>query len=103
MGGRMCSMVAAQGRLNVVALVLIGYPLHPPKKPDTLRTDHFSKLSVPCLFISGSKDAFGTPTELAEATALIPGVVTTHTIAGGDHSLRKQGSVVADTIAEWLA
>src|SRR3954454_23037966 len=62
-GGRMCSMAVAEG-LAAAGLVLICYPLHPPGKPDNLRVEHFPALHVPCLFISGTRDAFGTPDEL---------------------------------------
>ena len=55
------------------ALVLISYPLHPPGRPDRLRTAHFPDLHVPCLFVSGRRDAFGTPAELERETAAIPG------------------------------
>ena len=65
MGGRMCSMAAAEG-LEVSALVLISYPLHPPGRPERLRTAHFADLRMPCLFVSGRRDAFGTPAELEE-------------------------------------
>ena len=58
MGGRMCSMAVAEG-LEVAALVLISYPLHPAGKPERLRTGHFPALRVPCLFISGRRDALG--------------------------------------------
>lgn len=105
MGGRMCSMIAAEPsrRLNVVGLVLICYPLHPPNKPERLRTDHFANIIVPCLFISGSRDAFGTPEELAEAIKLIPGDVTSHTIAGADHSLAKHNATISDMVVRWMA
>lgn len=104
MGGRMCSMIAADlsRRLNVFGLVLICYPLHPPKKPESLRTDHFANITVPCLFISGSRDAFGTPEELAKAIKLIPGDVTSHTIAGADHSLAKYDATIAEMVCHWL-
>ena len=62
--------------LPAKGLVLICYPLHPPGKPDRLRVEHFPRLTVPCLFIAGTKDAFGTPDELTEWTATIPGPVT---------------------------
>ena len=62
MGGRMCSMAVAEG-LPAAALVLVSYPLHPPGKPDKVRTDHFPALDLPCLFVSGTKDAFGSPDE----------------------------------------
>jgi hypothetical protein len=100
MGGRMCSMAAAEG-LDVADLVLVSYPLHPPGRPDRLRTDHFPELDVPCLFVSGRKDPFGSPAELQGETAAIPGPVTIVHV-DGDHSLRKQESEVADIVASWL-
>jgi predicted alpha/beta-hydrolase family hydrolase len=101
MGGRMCSMAVADG-LPARALVLICYPLHPPGKPDTLRTAHLPRLTVPCLFISGTRDAFGTPEELLEATAMIPGPVTHHWIEGKGHDLKGADAELASTVAGWL-
>jgi hypothetical protein len=71
MGGRMCSMVAAGADgssppADVAGLVLICYPLHPPGKPDRLRVEHLPAITVPCLFVSGTKDPFGTPEELEQ-------------------------------------
>ncbi len=100
MGGRMCSMTAADG-LEVAALVLVSYPLHPPGRPDRLRTAHFPHLRRPCLFVSGRRDPFGSPEELEGETAAIPGPVTL-VFVDGDHSLRKQEAEVADAVASWL-
>jgi predicted alpha/beta-hydrolase family hydrolase len=101
MGGRMCSMAVAEG-LQVAALVLVSYPLHPPGRPDRLRTAHFPELSVPCLFVSGRRDAFAGPAELAHETTAIPGDVTL-SLVDGDHSLRKRDVEVADIVVAWLA
>jgi predicted alpha/beta-hydrolase family hydrolase len=100
MGGRMCSMAAAEG-LEVAALVLISYPLHPAGKPERLRTAHFPALHVPCLFVSGRRDALGTPDEIERETAAIPGPVTL-VFLDGDHSLRRRDGEVADIAADWL-
>lgn len=102
MGGRMCSMAVADG-LPARGLVLVSYPLHPPGKPDKLRTDHFPALDLPCLFVSGTRDTFGTPAELEAATEAIPGEVTHVWIDGGDHGLRRKDQVVADAVAAWIA
>jgi uncharacterized protein len=102
MGGRMCSMVAAERRLNVVGLILICYPLHPPKKPDRLRTEHFPQIDVPCLFISGDRDLFGTPEELMVHTANIVGPVQHQTLDRADHSLKGQDGRIADLVSTWL-
>ena len=101
MGGRMCSMAVAEG-LPARALVLISYPLHPPGKADQLRTAHFPSLKVPCLFVSGTRDAFGTPEELERETAAIPGKVTHQWIEGGDHGLRRRDEAVAEAVVRWL-
>jgi predicted alpha/beta-hydrolase family hydrolase len=102
MGGRMCSMAVAEGQ-PAAALVLVSYPLHPPGRPEKLRTEHFPALDVPCLFVSGTRDAFGSPDELESATAAIAGAVTHHWIAGGDHGLRKRDAQVATIVRDWVA
>lgn len=99
-GGRMCSMAVADG-LDPAALVLVSYPLHPPGKPDRLRTEHFPALKIPCLFVSGRRDAFASPDELERETAAIPGDVTL-SLVDGDHSLRKSERAAAEVVASWL-
>jgi hypothetical protein len=101
MGGRMASMAVAEG-LPAAALVLVSYPLHPPGRPEKSRTDHLGSLMVPCLFISGTRDAFGTPEELESATMAIPGPVTHIWIDGGDHGLRRRDAEVAGFVGSWL-
>jgi hypothetical protein len=100
-GGRMCSMAVAEG-LEARALVLVSYPLHPPGKPDQLRTAHFPQLNVPCLFVSGRRDVFATPAELERETAAIPGPVTV-ALVDGDHGLRKGEGEAAAIVAEWIS
>jgi uncharacterized protein len=100
MGGRMCSLAVAEG-LEVAALVLVSYPLHPPGRPDKLRTAHFPDLHLPCLFVSGRRDAFGAPDELRHQAEAIPGPVTLEFV-DGDHSLRKHNPEVADIVATWV-
>jgi predicted alpha/beta-hydrolase family hydrolase len=101
MGGRMCSMAVAEG-LPACGLVLVSYPLHPPGRPDRLRTEHFPALTVPCLFVSGTRDAFGTPAELEAASDDIPGQVTHVWVEGAGHGLKGADAVVAAAVAEWL-
>lgn len=101
-GGRMCSMAVAEG-LPAAGLVLIAYPLHPPGKPENLRTAHFPEIDVPCLFISGDKDPFGTPDELRAAAKRIRGPVTHVWIENGRHDLRGKDPQVIAAIEEWLA
>jgi predicted alpha/beta-hydrolase family hydrolase len=104
-GGRMCSMAVADG-LPALGLVLVSYPLHPPGKPDQARTAHFPRLRVPCLFVSGTRDAFATPEELTNAARAIKGRVRHVWLDGGDHGLRRQDEAVADAVgaavADWL-
>ena len=101
MGGRMCSIAVAEG-LAAAGLVLVSYPLHPPGKPDKLRIDHLGAIKVPCLFVSGTRDAFGTPQELERATASILGPVThvyvdgaTTRCEGGPRSGRRRREMAA--------
>jgi len=101
MGGRMCSIAVARG-LRAACLVLVSYPLHPPARPDKLRVGHFASLEVPCLFVSGTRDRFGSPAELEAATAAIAGPVTHVFIDGADHSLSRRDDQVASIVAEWL-
>ena len=104
LGGRVCSLAVADADdpLPAAGLVLISYPLHPPGKPDQPRVDHFNRLELPCLFVSGTRDAFGTPAELEAATVTIPGPVTHVWIDGGDHGLRRKDAEVAEAVADWV-
>ncbi len=102
MGGRICSMAVAEG-LNAAGLVLVSYPLHPPGKPENLRIEHLPQITVPCLFVSGTRDTFGTPAELQAHTTAIPGEVTHQWIEGGDHGLRKKDAETAALVRQWLS
>jgi predicted alpha/beta-hydrolase family hydrolase len=115
MGGRMCSMAAAgatgatakgaettEAPLRVAGVVLLGYPLHPPGHPEKLRTAHLGDLAVPTLFVSGDRDPFGTPDELAAAQALVPGPVTSVTLPGVRHELKGVDDRVVAAIRQWL-
>ena len=97
MGGRICSMAVADG-LPAAGLVLISYPLHPPGRPERLRIEHLPALEVPCLFVSGTRDAFGTPEELEQHTAAIPGEVTHVWIDGKGHDLKGCDQRIADAV-----
>jgi len=89
MGGRIATQVAAGDPERPIAgLVLLGYPLHPPGKPTERRDKHLPAVGRPMLFVQGSRDAFGTPSELTPILdALVPRPLL-HTIAGGDHSFK---------------
>lgn len=99
-GGRMCSMAVAEG-LPAAGLVLLSYPLHPPGKPDRLRTAHFPALAVPCLFVSGDRDPFGSPDELRHEVGAIPGPVELVVVPGA-HDPRGQDDAVAGAVRDWL-
>lgn len=101
MGGRICSQVVAAG-LRVAGLVLVSYPLHPPGRPDRSRTGHLGAIGVPCLFVSGTRDVFGSPEELVAASALVAGPVTHVWVEGGDHGLRRRDDEVAQAVALWV-
>lgn len=101
MGGRMCSMAVAEG-LPAAGLVLICYPLHPPGKPERLRIEHLPEITVPCLFLSGTRDPFGTPEELEHHTAAIAGPVTHVWLEGARHDLKGCDEEIARAIATWV-
>jgi predicted alpha/beta-hydrolase family hydrolase len=100
-GGRMCSMAVADG-LPAAGLVLISYPLHPPGKPENLRTEHLPRLEVPVLFVSGTRDPFGTPAELEHHAAVIPGPVTHVWLEGKGHDLKGADAAIVDAVRSWL-
>ena len=88
-GGRQASMLAADEPELVEALLLLSYPLHPPGKPEEMRTAHFPKLRAPTLFVHGSKDPFGTIEEMESAVMKIPAARTLTVIEGAGHDLRR--------------
>lgn len=107
MGGRMATMVAANvdegGPVaRLAGLVLICFPLHPPKKPDKLRVDHFPEIAVPCLFISGTRDPFGTREELEHWTSTIPAPVDHLWIQGARHDLKNAEQIIAEATGEFI-
>ncbi len=86
-GGRQASILAASEPQLAEGLLLLSYPLHPPGRPAQLRTAHFSTLHAPALFISGTKDAFGSIEELDSAIKLIPARTQLVQVDGAGHSL----------------
>lgn len=98
-GARMSSMAVAEGQ-SAAGLVLLSYPLHPPGRPDRLRVEHLPALHVPVLAVSGRSDPFGTPEELAEHLATVPGPLTTVLVPGA-HSPADDAAVCA-AVATWL-
>lgn len=117
MGGRIASQtVAADVRAGrdpgVAGLVFLGYPLHPPGRPDKLRAAHLPAITAPMLFVQGSRDAFGRPDELRPVLADCADAELV-VVEGGDHSFKVRGreappiedvyATVQDAIAGWLA
>lgn len=86
-GGRQASMLAAAEPGLVEGLLLLSYPLHPPKQPGQMRTAHFPKLQTRSLFVSGSRDGFGTVEEMSDSLRLIPIETRLVTIEGSGHEL----------------
>ena len=103
MGGRMCSMAVAntENELEVAGLVCVCYPLHPPKQPSKLRSEHLPRVTAPTLFISGTRDEFGTVEELTAAT--LPMNNKKHVwIDGARHDLKNRDAEVGEIIANWI-
>ena len=112
MGGRVATHVAAEDpALAISGIILLGYPLHPPGRPDKTRDAHLPAVRRPMLFVQGSRDAFGTADEIR---AFLPRLqrATLHEVSGGDHSFKvprrdpqAQAAVYDDvqrTIVEWM-
>jgi uncharacterized protein len=113
LGGRIASHLAARMDTPVAGLsglILLGYPLHPPGKPDRLRTAHLASIFLRTLVVQGTRDAFGIPEEL-ERWFQRPGM-TIHPVPGGDHSFKvpkgsgqtqaQVFSEIQETIARWI-
>lgn len=97
-GGRVATLACAERRLAVAGLLLHGYPLHPPGKPDQLRVEHWPQIDVRTLFLQGERDTFGTPAELAGHVTKLPRRATVLPVTGGDHSLDVAGVHAADGV-----
>jgi hypothetical protein len=111
-GGRQASILCAEQSENApeiaAALLLLSYPLHPPRKPEQLRTQHFFTLRTPALFVHGTRDPFGSIAELQQALKLIPGRTKLLPIEGVGHDLGFKGKatrkdVVAEVLSEFEA
>jgi predicted alpha/beta-hydrolase family hydrolase len=113
MGGRIATeLAAADRRLPIRGLVLLGYPLHPPGRPERRRDAHLPAVGRPMLFVQGSHDAFGTTAELAPVVASLSPAAMLHVVEGGDHSFKlsrknpaAQTAVYAGvqrTLVEWI-
>lgn len=118
MGGRAATHLAADDNdapaFDISGIVLLGYPLHPPGRPDKPRDAHLPNVRRPMMFVQGSRDTFGTPSELKPVLGSLSPLPTLHTVHGGDHSFKvagrdatqKQDAVynkIHDAIFEWVA
>jgi predicted alpha/beta-hydrolase family hydrolase len=106
MGGRIASHIAAQGCEGIAALVFLGYPLHPPGKPEQRRDAHLPDIEQPMLFVQGTRDAFGTSAEISRLLTSLRRA-TLHEVAGGDHSFKVSGRKdvledIMDVVARWI-
>lgn len=100
MGGRIASQVAARGDCGPLAgLVFLGYPLHPPGKPQQRRDAHLPSIAEPMLFVQGTRDTFGTAAEIQE---LLPRLrsATLHEVIDGDHSLKVRKATTAGAVLD---
>ena len=102
-GGRQASMLAAEEPELAAALILLSYPLHPPKQPGKPRTAHLPNLHNRAAFVHGSRDPFGTLEEMDAALALIPGPTKLFAIDGAGHDLRRGKGLPWREIIAWLA
>ena len=90
MGGRYCSLVVgdAVDPVPALGLLLLGYPLHAMGKPERRRDEHFKRLTVPALFVSGTRDSMAPRAELTRSARKIKGPVTKHWLDTADHGFR---------------
>jgi uncharacterized protein len=104
-GGRQASMLCAEEPDLAKGLLLMSYPLHPPRKPEQLRTQHFTDLKTPALFVQGTRDAFGSIAEIEQALKLIPAQTKLQTVEGAGHDLgfksAKRGDLTARVLQEF--
>jgi len=91
-GGRQASMLVAEEPTLAEGLLLLSYPLHPPRRPTSWRTEHFPAVRAPALFVHGSRDPFGRLGELEEARRLIPARTALVTVDGAGHDLARGGA-----------
>jgi uncharacterized protein len=91
MGGRMASMAAAEGGLPVSGLIFLGYPLHPPGRPDRLRDEHLAAVEVPMLFLQGTRDALARLDLLRPVVERLAPRAELVEVEGADHSFRRPG------------
>lgn len=102
-GGRQASLLAAEEGAVAAGLLLLSYPLHPPGRPERLRTEHFPRLQLRTVFVHGTRDPFGSVAELSDAAAAIPSSAAVIAIDGAGHDLRRGDFDCGPTIAALMA
>jgi hypothetical protein len=90
LGGRIASMCVADG-MPAAGLVFLGYPLHPPGRPERIRDEHLDRIAVPMLFLHGTGDPFAQPTLLAGVVKRLGDRAALVEVEGGDHSFNVRG------------
>lgn len=90
-GGRQSSMLCAEEPDTASGLLLLSYPLHPPRKPEQQRTQHLPNLHTPAFFVHGTRDPFGSIAELQQAIKIIPGKTRLMVVEGAGHDLGFKG------------
>jgi predicted alpha/beta-hydrolase family hydrolase len=103
-GGRQSTILVSEDPQLVGGLLLLSYPLHPPRKPEQLRTSHFPKLRAPAFFVHGTRDPFGTIPEMTSALKLIPGSHALFEVDGAGHDLavkKSFGALPARVVSEF--
>jgi predicted alpha/beta-hydrolase family hydrolase len=101
-GGRQSSMLCAEEPGLVPALLLLSYPLHPPRKPEQQRTQHLPDLRTPALFVSGTRDPFGSIPELEQALKMIPARTKLLAIEGAGHDLGFKGKAKQEELPKLI-
>jgi predicted alpha/beta-hydrolase family hydrolase len=92
LGGRIASMAAADGDIDPAGLVFLGYPLHPPGKPERIRDEHLYRIEVPMLFLQGTSDPFASPELLRRVVEKLGARATLVPFEGGGHSFEVRGN-----------
>jgi predicted alpha/beta-hydrolase family hydrolase len=99
-GGRQATMLCAENPGLVDGLLLLSYPLHPPNKPEQLRTQHLPRLQTPALFVHGTRDAFGSIEEMRAAVKLIPAKTKLMPVESAGHDLGFKGKSRREALPE---
>jgi predicted alpha/beta-hydrolase family hydrolase len=112
MGGRIASQVAAVSPDGIAGLVFLGYPLHPPGRPEKMRDAHLKDIQAPMLFVQGARDTFGTAEEIRAVIKRLRLPAQIYVIEGGDHSFKAPKSLgvpqpaiyekIMDKVSEWV-